>query len=148
MLRASLDGRELAISLLEIESIKDQCLLSSGDPLEQFAAVYEITLSEAWQIWNATGWIADYHSRENKIRAEVAYHYKIDAFKMSEIEVLALRGNLPKLRARQRIEMGKYDPLDHESIYRLFLDAYDDEDLARKRQAESFAMYVEAKTKK
>lgn len=139
--------RSVEIHPLELEALKDKLTLRGGEYLRAFGAHWGLTLSEAWQLWTATDWILAFHKAQHEIRAEVAYHYKINTFAIDDWEVLALREHLPRLRARQRIETGKYDPLDHDTVYRIWRDAYGDEDLARKRQAESFALYVDAKTK-
>lgn len=146
-MRIQLEDRELDVSPVELEAIKDKCTIATGDHLARFAAHWGLTLSEAWQLWVATDWILEHHKNRHGVRAEVAYHYKLDSFKLDDWEVLALREHLPRLRSLQRIESRKYDPLDHDTVYRIWLEAYGDEDLARKRQSESFALYVDAKTK-
>lgn len=142
-----LADRQFQAEPVDIEAVKDRCTIKPGNHIGEFAAHWGLTVSEAWQLWTATDWILAFHKRQNGIRAEVAYHYKLDPFNLTDWEVLALREHLPRLRARQRIEAGKYDPLDYDTVYRIWLEAYGDEDLARKRQSESFALYVDAKTK-
>lgn len=105
------------------------------------------TETEGWQLWMIVDRILDRLTAEHEIRAEIGYFYKINPYQLDDLQVFALRQHLPRLQSQEKIQRGQFDPLDYDSVYRLFLTAFGDEELARKKQSESFALFVEKQTK-
>lgn len=59
---------------------------------------------------------------------------------------LGLECNLRRVQAQDRIFNDRYDELDYVGVYRLFLDAYGDEDLAREAQTDAARKLVRVET--
>ncbi|MFN8742024.1 MAG: hypothetical protein ACK5YR_19020 [Pirellula sp.] len=147
----------IELDLLKAEEIRDKLrtnmlkgtwLLFDAKTLKAFAeSIGAKTVSEAWQIWTALDEWLDHISQRNRIRADIAYWFGINAFELTDVQILSLRENLPRVRAQKTIEDGNYDPTDYERVYQLFQQAFDDENLARKRQTESFKLYLQKASK-
>ncbi|MFN7841407.1 MAG: hypothetical protein ACK5N9_06735 [Pirellula sp.] len=149
--------KQIELDLLKAEETRDKLrtnmlkgnwLLFDPKTLTAFAeSIGAETVSEAWQIWTVLDAWMDHISQRNRIRADIAYWFGINAFELTDVQILSLRENLPRVRAQKTIEDGNYDPTDYERVYQLFLQAFDDENLARKRQTESFKLYLQKASK-
>lgn len=148
---------QIELDLLKAEEIRDKLrtkmlkgtwLLFDAKTLTAFAeSIGAKTVSEAWQIWTALDEWLERNSQRNRIRADISFWFGINAFDLTNDQILSLRENLPRVRAQKTIEDGNYDPTDYERVYQLFLQAFDDENLARKRQTESFKLYLQKVSK-
>ena len=105
------------------------------------------TETEGWQLWTIVDRILDRMTAEHEIRAEIGYFYRINPYELDHFQLLALRQHLPRMQSQEKIQRGQFDPCDYDGVYQLFLTAFGNEDLARKKQAESFALFVEKKAK-
>lgn len=156
----SIDGeRNYSVSLLRCvdhqEQTEKQFQLSNesftiftAKALKHFARLNTLeTVSEGWQLWIFVDELRKQIASIHSMRTEVAYWFKLDAFSLSDCQVLALRDSLHKLQCQERIHRGDYDPMDHKGIYHLFLHAFGDEELARKQQTNAFKLFVEKATK-
>ncbi|XZE18818.1 hypothetical protein SH449x_004123 [Pirellulaceae bacterium SH449] len=156
-MKLHIDDNEIKLDVLKAEETRDklrtlmlkgQWLLFDPQTLSTFAKSVGVqTVSEAWQVWTFLDAWLDQIAQRNRIRADIAYWFGINAFELSDEQIIALRENLPRVRAQKTIEDGKYDPTDFERVYQLFLQAFDDENLARKRQTESFKLYLQKASK-
>jgi hypothetical protein len=54
---------------------------------------------------------------------------------LTPVEKLGFLANLERCKAQQTIHLGNYDPYDHRGVYRMWMDAYGKEGLARKAQS-------------
>ena len=57
--------------------------------------------------------------------------------------MLALEENLPRLKAMRRIERGEFDFDNPSQVYDLWMEAFEDEDRARKAQGEAAQRLVD-----
>lgn len=107
----------------------------------------EPTIAIAWQVWKATSEFLDNLRTESQPYAELAYWYSIDPFTLTDEQQASLLANLEVMKCQDRIYRGDYSPTDIKGVYQLYLTAFGDEELARKKQTEAARAYVEAKTK-
>jgi hypothetical protein len=152
-MKLQIGEKQIEVDLLRAEEIRDKLrtqmlkgnwLLFDSKSLLFFAKSIGVeTVSEAWQIWLALDAWSEKLSQKNRIRADIAFWFGLNPFELKDEQIIALRENLPRVRAQKTIEEGKYDPTDFERVYQLFLQAFDDENLARKRQTESFKLYLQ-----
>lgn len=65
---------------------------------------------------------------------------------MTEGQKIGLWVNLNRCQAQQRIQSGQFDETDYEGIYELFMQAYGDEAMARRAQAQAAERLVMQRT--
>ena len=76
-------------------------------------------------------------AKKNELTAELSFYYGFDATRLSDAERAGFAANLPKMQARRIIERGQIDDEDFKGIYDLYMLAFNDEQLARKKQTEA-----------
>jgi len=86
------------------------------------------------------------HSKKNELIAELSYWYGFDVGALPKERQAGLWCNLPRVQAQDRIFHDQYDELNHPDVYRLFFDAYGDEDLAREAQTDAARLLVRHET--
>ena len=65
---------------------------------------------------------------------------------LSRERQLGLLANLPRVQAKERIQQGRYDPLDYQAVYRLYMQAYGDERIASKARVQSMEALIAERT--
>jgi len=65
---------------------------------------------------------------------------------MTEAEKIGHLANLPRLLAQDTIHQGNFNPTNPTAVYRLYMQAYGNEELARRAQSLAAEALVEAKT--
>jgi uncharacterized membrane protein len=124
-----------------------QLLLLVGKWLESMGVV-DCTASVAWQVWWLSYEMADALRKRFQIEAELTFWYKIDAFKLTDLQKIGLRENLTRVKAQTKLENGQFDPLDHIAVYNLYLAATGDEAQALLARAKSQEAYLDATSRK
>ncbi len=128
-------------NLAEIQSIQAKSRLPSKDGfleptisfLESVAKYMEtvfqkkVSVTQALQIWYAASIIQSHLSELDKLKADVACWYGINPFNLTKRQIASLHGNLPRVKAQQRIERGDYDQTCVKTAYDIWMVAYDDE---------------------
>ncbi len=79
--------------------------------------------------------------------AELSYWYHLDARTLSPAERIGYQANLPRFKAQTRINQGQVNWDSPEDVYRLFMDAFGDENKAQLARARAWEYVVERKTK-
>lgn len=108
----------------------------------------DATPSSAWQFWYAIGIHYQQSKEKTSELSKIAFWYKLDPFELSETQQVGLLANLDRMQCQDRIHRGDFDPMDYKGVYDLFKTAFDDEDLARRKQTEAFKLYVEKCTQR
>lgn len=96
-----------------------------------------ISETQAYYAWLAMYFFRESEAEKQKINAEVSYWFGLNPLKLKPSEIFGFHSNIPRVRAQKQIVEHKYDATDFESVYNLFLVAFDDEDLAVKARNES-----------
>ncbi|MDX1964127.1 MAG: hypothetical protein SFX18_13320 [Pirellulales bacterium] len=60
---------------------------------------------------------------------------------------IGLLSNLNRVKAQERINLGLVDPCDYQQAYHTYLQAFDDEQLAREAQSRAARAYAERATR-
>jgi hypothetical protein len=87
-------------------------------------------------------WFRERQAEKQNIQAEIRHWYSVNATALSDAELIGLHANLPKIKAQYQILNHKYDATDFESVYDLFLMAYDNEEIATKARNESIKAHM------
>jgi hypothetical protein len=62
---------------------------------------------------------------------------------MTDSQKLGLLANLNRMKAQQKIHMEQFEPSDYRQVHALYLQAFDDEELANKARANAMDLYVD-----
>lgn len=101
-----------------------------------------ITMTQAYYAWLALYWQKEFEGERKKLRSEVSHWFHFDTNNYSEKELLGYYANIPRVRAQKQIAEHKYDATDFESVYNLFLMAFDDEELAVEARNQSIKAHM------
>jgi hypothetical protein len=76
--------------------------------------------------------------------AELIYWYGgINAFALTPAQQAGLYANLPRVKAQQRIFDGRWEGLDYQGVYDLYLRAFEDTRLADSARTKFLEQYVQ-----
>lgn len=64
---------------------------------------------------------------------------------MTGEEKVGYFANLNRVKAQDIIHQGNFNETDYDGIYRLYLAAFDDKDLARRQRTKALERYTDAK---
>lgn len=135
--RAKTKGRHPNVQLLDLVAgwIERQC---GG----------QCTRTAAWIVW----WIVyerlDILRRKTVRQADVAIAFGVNPFGMTEDQFTGLFLNIPRAKAQQILQSGKYDPTNWQNVYELVLLATGDKQAAERAKNDAAERYVDAQIKK
>ena len=89
-----------------------------------------ITLTQAYYALLALYWQKESEGERKILKSAVSFWFHFDTSNHSDKELLGYYANIPRVRAQKQIAEHKYDATDFESVYNLFILAFDDEELA------------------
>ncbi len=101
-----------------------------------------ITPTQAYFAWLALYWQKESEGERTKLKAEVSHWFHFDTSNYSEKELLGYHANIPRVKAQKQIAEHKYDATDFESVYNLFMLAFDDEELAVEARNQSIKSHM------
>jgi len=90
----------------------------------------KVSVTQSLQSWYALGIAYASLANRQTLKADVSFWFNLDVTKLSDDELTGYYGNLPRVKAQQRLELGNYDVTDFEAAYNLTMLAYDDEEIA------------------
>ncbi|HHM11974.1 MAG TPA: hypothetical protein ENJ16_00355 [Planctomycetaceae bacterium] len=77
----------------------------------------------------------------------IAFWFHVNPEQLSGRTKAGLLANLDAMKAQHAIHLGNFDPADYETVYRLYLAAFGDADLAARARARAMEVYVDRKTR-
>tara|TARA_R110002167_G_scaffold44383_5_gene133572 strand:- start:2193 stop:2681 length:489 start_codon:yes stop_codon:yes gene_type:complete len=104
----------------------------------------KVSSTQALQIWYGASIVQNHLADKNKLHSDVGHWYGVNPFDLTSDELTSLHGNLPRVKAQQRIERGDYDQTCVVTAYEIHMLAYDDED--RALRARSAAAKLKSQT--
>tara|TARA_R110000803_G_scaffold189560_1_gene252062 strand:+ start:455 stop:943 length:489 start_codon:yes stop_codon:yes gene_type:complete len=131
--------------------VKDKVVKPTVSYLKAVAEYFEqawgkpVTVSQAYQIWIGSYVVQEVESQRQVFHADVSAWYGINPFELAPAELLGLHGNLPRIKAQQRIESQNFDATNFEAVEQLFLAAYDDEQLALEARNQAIKANMDSK---
>ena len=80
--------------------------------------------------------------KKYRLEAELAYRFHINPFALLPAQRAGLMTNLGRFEAQDAIRNGTFNKSDYETVYNLYICAYDDEQLAAQRRLEAMQRLV------
>lgn len=125
--------------------IKDGRIHPTAAFLSELATKIGSTVTGAYQAWAVATACESAITENERDRAELAFWYNVDPYRLTHSQRVGLRGNLYRMQAQSRLHHGNFDPTDYEGMYSMVLLATGDEQQAVRARGQAMEALINAK---